>query len=62
MTHHRTTTKFEQLIFRWMLRNTHDISVTAMHIRFDIDRNVCVYLIQLFNLNPGTDFKLIRTS
>ena len=58
----RTTTKYEQLIFRWMIRNTHKISVTAMHERFDIDRETCVYLIQLFNRNSGSDFKLIRTS
>lgn len=61
MKQQRTTTKFEQLIFRWMDKNTHDISVTAMHKRFDIERKTCVYLIQLFNLNPDSDFKMIRT-
>ena len=62
MTAQRTTTKYKQLILRWMNNNTHDISVTAMHKRFNIDRETCVYLIQLFNLNPDSDFKLIRTS
>ena len=58
----RTTTKYEQLIFRWMVRNPHRIGVTTMHNRFNIDREQCVYLIQLFNRNPGSDFKLIRTA
>lgn len=62
MTAERTTTKYEQLIFRWMKNNTHRIGVTTMHKLFDIDRKQCVYLIHLFNLNPDSDFKLIRTA
>jgi len=57
----RTTTPFEQVIFRWMKRNTNKISVTAIHERFNIDRIKATYMILLFNANPNSDYKLIKT-
>ena len=60
-TNQRSTTPIEQVIFRWMKRNINKISTTAIHERFNIDRAEAVYMIQLFNANPNSDYKLIKT-
>jgi len=58
---HRTPTPYEILILTWMNGHTDKISTTKVSQVFGIGRHESERMIKIHNLNPGSNFELIRT-